>query len=733
MSEFSAPGVYVLEESPTVRSISGVTTSVVLVVGVTERGPVRAPTLVTSFSEYTQIFGNDIVNGDVSHAMRAFFTYGGQQAYVSRIVHYTNPSSTATKQSAAGSVSLSTPATSPSGATLLGSVVGPFIFANGDNLVINTDGGGLETATFNAEAASLTSVDGPFILSDGNTLTVSVDGEAAQTISFLSGEFSDISAATPAEVAAVLNSKLVGVSAGVVGSAVVITTDSRGTSASVQVTGGTANSQLSYNTVATAGSGNVADIRAVTPAEIKAVVEAATTGLVVTNLSGRILLSSSTTGVGSSILVDSSSTADNEIGFSNATAIGGNGAAVPTLSVVGKYDGAYSDNIRVTVAQATNLEIDHFNLQVEDKGVIVSTYINLNVVPGSANYAVKVVGEGSNLISIVDLGNGGIPASGTSPFLSGGDDGIAALNDADVVGSQAGKTGLFAFDTVTGANLLIAPGQTSASVHNAMINYAENVRNKSLFAVLDPPPGLTKVQMKDYVTVTAGLKNSSEFGAIYWPQVKVLNPNRAVYGDVATITIPPCGQVVGCMARNDKNILGGVYQSPAGVERGALPDVLGFETDENLEETTIGFLYPECINVLTTERGQPRYIDGGRTLKRDGNFPNVAERRGVIYIEQSIKAGLLFAKHLNNNARLRNTVQRTVDGFLLAQMNVGAFRSNVPNLAFQSDFSDALNPASSVFAGKLQGRVGLATNKPAEFIILTFSQDTRALETETSV
>ena len=35
-----------------------------------------------------------------------------------------------------------------------------------------------------------------------------------------------------------------------------------------------------------------------------------------------------------------------------------------------------------------------------------------------------------------------------------------------------------------------------------------------------------------------------------------------------------------------------------------------------------------------------------------------------------------------------------------------------------------------IFAGQLIARVGLATNKPAEFIILRISQDTRALEAE---
>ena len=60
----------------------------------------------------------------------------------------------------------------------------------------------------------------------------------------------------------------------------------------------------------------------------------------------------------------------------------------------------------------------------------------------------------------------------------------------------------------------------------------------------------------------------------------------------------------------------------------------------------------------------------------------------------------------------------------------GSYRSRDPAKAFFVDVSDALNTPSVIFAGKLIARVGLATNKPAEFIILRISQDTRALEAE---
>jgi phage tail sheath protein FI len=159
-------------------------------------------------------------------------------------------------------------------------------------------------------------------------------------------------------------------------------------------------------------------------------------------------------------------------------------------------------------------------------------------------------------------------------------------------------------------------------------------------------------------------------------------------------------------------------------------EVLGFETDEVLEEAKRDLVYPHRINPLTTTPGFPRYIDGCRTLKAGGNFPYIAERRGVIFIERSLKAALQFARHKNNTESLRAQVRRTITAFLTTQMNNGAFRSKTPATAFFVDVSDALNPPSVVFAGKLIARVGLATNKPAEFIILRIAADTRALDTE---
>jgi phage tail sheath protein FI len=61
-------------------------------------------------------------------------------------------------------------------------------------------------------------------------------------------------------------------------------------------------------------------------------------------------------------------------------------------------------------------------------------------------------------------------------------------------------------------------------------------------------------------------------------------------------------------------------------------------------------------------------------------------------------------------------------------MRNGAFRSKDPATAFFVDFGTGLNTPAVIFANKLIGRVGLATQKPVDFVILRFSQDTRAFD-----
>ncbi len=382
----------------------------------------------------------------------------------------------------------------------------------------------------------------------------------------------------------------------------------------------------------------------------------------------------------------------------------------------------------------TSGEAGAFDLAVVEDGVYRETFPNLSMDADDARYVERVVNDprsGSTFVRVIDQVLPGTPVPDIQTVeLAGGDDGLMGLDDNDFIGSDAGKTGLRALDQVQDLSLLVVPGRATAAVHGAMVSYCEVARDGTVFAVLDPPEHQSATEIVTYVQSTAALLDLTEFAAIYWPRVQILNPAKSVFGPSEKIVAPPSGIVAGVYSRTDSARPGGVYDPPAGIDKGRLFGVLGFETDEVLEEAKRDLVYPKRINPLTTGPGLPRYIDGSRTLAGEGNFPYVGERRGVIFIERSLKQGLQFARHKNNTEGLRAQVRRTITAFLLTQMNNGAFRSREPAKAFFVDVSDVLNTPSVIFSGKLIARVGLATNKPAEFIVLRISQDTRALEAE---
>lgn len=405
-----------------------------------------------------------------------------------------------------------------------------------------------------------------------------------------------------------------------------------------------------------------------------------------------------------------------------------NGSSANTLRVDGKYQGTYSHVYTIRVAAATSGVSDEFNLEVRIGNLVVETFPNLTMATTGANYAVTIINDpinGSSRIAVADLALSGStsvrrPANATSGALSGGSDALP-IDDTPFVGTEADGNGLYAFDLVDDLTILAVPGVTTTNMYTQMITYAETFRGGQVFCVFDPPSGYTDSQIITHVASTV-----SEYAAIYWPQVKISNPSRAVFGNGDTLTVPPSGHVAGVYARNDNARVGGVWDPPAGTEAGKLQGVLGFETDTVLKEAVRDRVFPKRINPLTTMKGFPRFIDGARTLKGDGQFPTIAQRRGVSFVERSIKLGLQFARHKNNNVELRSQLHATVFAFLQAQTALGAFASKKASEAFFVDFGEALNPATK--PNLVTGRIGLATTQPTEFIRLLFSQDTRAVE-----
>ena len=62
------------------------------IIGPTAKGPIEQPTLVTSYSDYTSMFGDTILSASntysylTSIAAQSYFNYGGESLLVTRVV-----------------------------------------------------------------------------------------------------------------------------------------------------------------------------------------------------------------------------------------------------------------------------------------------------------------------------------------------------------------------------------------------------------------------------------------------------------------------------------------------------------------------------------------------------------------------------------------------------------------------------------------------------------------------
>jgi phage tail sheath protein FI len=86
MPEYLAPGVYIEEFEMGARPIEGVSTSTVGFLGMTERGPVIPPKLVTSWPQFLRIYGSYTQDSYLPYAVEGFFGNGGKRCYIGRIV-----------------------------------------------------------------------------------------------------------------------------------------------------------------------------------------------------------------------------------------------------------------------------------------------------------------------------------------------------------------------------------------------------------------------------------------------------------------------------------------------------------------------------------------------------------------------------------------------------------------------------------------------------------------------
>jgi phage tail sheath protein FI len=297
--------------------------------------------------------------------------------------------------------------------------------------------------------------------------------------------------------------------------------------------------------------------------------------------------------------------------------------------------------------------------------------------------------------------------------LTGGNDGIALLTDADYVGTDANdpdsRTGLFALQNVEEISIVAVPGRTTVPIQNALITHCELMRYR--FAVLDGPQ-----PDNDLIADVRAQRQQfdTRYAALYHPWLVIPQPFPAPNAPSA-FNIPPSGQVVGVYARTD--IERGVHKAPANeVVRG----ISGLRRSLSKSEQDILNPYPVNINVIRDFRKTNRGIRiwGGRVITSDSDWKYVNVRRLLIFIEASIDRGLQWVVFEPNAEPLWARVRRTISNFLRVVWRNGALEGAKVEEAFFVRCDRTTMTQAEIDNGQLIVLVGVAPVKPAEFVII---------------
>ena len=288
--------------------------------------------------------------------------------------------------------------------------------ANGQVLQLDT-GSGPQSATFSATAATVTGSGGTFptTFTGGQTLVLAYDGNPNFTTTFLSGD------QTAAQVAARINQYAGFTFVTLTGGQLTFTGLQSGTGGSVSIVSGSTGvlAQLGLTAGTTIGTGNVANVAAVSPSEVALVVQAAiSSSKVEVDQNGALRISNTSA---NDFLVVGSGTTATALGFVAGTAATDLGEPI-LVSGAGTYNlgttGTVTLQLDATLAQVT--------ATVTSGHSLAQTVTDLNTAFTAAGQGAPVTADGSTrfyiegitpggTVSVVSASAGGILRSSASP------------------------------------------------------------------------------------------------------------------------------------------------------------------------------------------------------------------------------------------------------------------------------------------------------------------------------
>jgi hypothetical protein len=439
------------------------------------------------------------------------------------------------------------------------------------------------------------------------------------------------------------------------------------------------------------------------------------------------------------LLVKSDSSSDAVLGLPNTTGVGDSPLGVTgdvAIHTFGRVDGAENTTGLVSftlTAESPGIEGNNtsvlikndttqgtFQIEVYNNGVQMEAWGNLTKDQSSRFYVETFLALVSDFVRVTDntaVGAPPAPTALTGLALTGGSDGIPSdpdKQDEILIGNLLGYTGIYTFSEPEqiDIDLIAVPGHASTSVVTALLDLCQNVRQDCL-AIIDPPFGLTVSEIIAWQNGSHPLnltRFDSDFGALYWPWVKMRdNYNRV------DVWVPPSGSVMATYARSD--FLSAPWYAPAGLTRGVVPGITDVFNRPTLGERDLMYGYRNCINPIVQFADVDGFVIWGqKTLQRTPTaLDRVNVRRLLFVCEKRIRVAsrsLLFDPH--DDIFRAKFVALASD--ILREIQVGRGIN-----AFIVKADTELNTPDVIDRNEFRARIGIQPVRAAEFMFIEFS------------
>lgn len=355
------------------------------------------------------------------------------------------------------------------------------------------------------------------------------------------------------------------------------------------------------------------------------------------------------------------------------------------------------------------------------------TFLNVSVNPNNPRFVDKVLAQQSQLLRVATSSTSTTtaPTADAQSATSGsGTDGVAIV-DADVVGDENDKSGIYALKNTDIFNLLCLPPLTPGAGGNdiAMATWtaaADLCRERRAMLLVDAPNDWTVATAPTNVGSFSAIDRNH--GALYFPRLLVPDPLQ----ENKLESFAPCGVVAGIISRTDS--ARGVWKAPAGIECN-LQGVLGLSiagTQGKLTDGEVGTLNPQGINSLRSFPTIGHVVWGARTLEGAdvlaSQWKYIPVRRLAMFIEESLFRGTQWVVFEPNDEPLWAQIRLNVGAFMQTLFLQGAFQGSAPKDAYFVKCSSETTTQTDIDNGIVNIVVGFAPLKPAEFVVISIQQ-----------